>query len=339
MAMVCPQCRTTQVQGNNCTSCGSRLLFQANLGANNSSSSADLNAWQQTPWGRLIVGLLLSQGLAYGLSMLWTAAHLAATDDAEVSFWATEFGFIVWQAMQGVGLLIGGGLAGAGQSRGTLYAAFIGLVTGLFTLVIRQGRGDEITPFLSYSQPVFHVLCGAIGGFIGATIWRPLPVVHVPAAPEAPKDPRKIVRRPTESLAGPVCWFRVVLGVIVVVAGVLFARNILNFVINNSEGRLSIQSSSQARILTLEVAAFAALIGAGFAGATTQSGLKHGFIVGVVASILATGINLGRSQLAFDAVVLMSLGVFGMSLVGGWFGGMLFPPTSPHARRRGILHE
>ena len=77
-----------------------------------------------------------------------------------------------------MGLLIGGGLAGAGKSRAVVYGSFVGLISGMFAVVIQQGRGDALEPMLYYGQPLFHLVCGAIGAFIGSSIRKPLPLLY-----------------------------------------------------------------------------------------------------------------------------------------------------------------
>src|SRR5207249_5010482 len=85
----------------------------------------------QTPWGRILVGLLLAQGLYQGLRQLCTAGLLVAGEDAAGDVWATLLGLVLLQGLQGLGLLAGGALAGAGQRRGAFFGMFVGLWSGV----------------------------------------------------------------------------------------------------------------------------------------------------------------------------------------------------------------
>src|SRR3954451_15976025 len=109
MSMVCPQCNRAFEQQLNCPECGGRLLFQANTRATASDDSgSDLTQWQQTPWGRMLVGLILAQGLAYGLQQLFTAGFLASGEHS--SRWASLSGVALLHGLQGACLLVGGAL-------------------------------------------------------------------------------------------------------------------------------------------------------------------------------------------------------------------------------------
>src|SRR5437588_12705181 len=121
MAMVCPQCNRAFEQHLNCPECGGRLLFQAHTSGLTSEviSARPQSQWQQTHWGRMAVGLLLAQGLAYGLQQLLTAGLLATGE--QTSAWMTLWGIVFLHGIQGLCLLIGGALCGAGKQRGVLY--------------------------------------------------------------------------------------------------------------------------------------------------------------------------------------------------------------------------
>src|SRR5262249_23503666 len=105
MAMVCPQCNGTFEQRLHCPACGVRLLYRAGPSLARRTPGAETASWQQTPWGRILVGLLLAQGLYYSLRHLCTAGLLASGDDAAHNAWDTLYGLVLQQALQGVALL------------------------------------------------------------------------------------------------------------------------------------------------------------------------------------------------------------------------------------------
>src|SRR5438270_11891039 len=82
MAMVCPQCNGAYDQQLSCPKCSTRLDYQIPRGRKESSDWEAPSQWQQTPWGRIVVGLLLAQGLYYGLRQLFTAGLLVTGDEA-----------------------------------------------------------------------------------------------------------------------------------------------------------------------------------------------------------------------------------------------------------------
>ena len=68
MAMVCPQCASSYEQRLQCPTCGVRLLYDFR-GPKPAAQAAAVR-WQQTPWGRILIGLVLAQGLYFGLQHL-----------------------------------------------------------------------------------------------------------------------------------------------------------------------------------------------------------------------------------------------------------------------------
>src|SRR5262249_29947383 len=126
---------------------------------------------------RMMVGLIMAQGLAYGLQQLLNAA-LRATGE-QTSVWATLWGIVLLHGIQGFCLLVGGALCGAGKQRGTLYGSLVGLANGFIFLVVQRQSGDVLTEIALYGQPLLHMAFGALGGFVGTTIWKPPPPLQV----------------------------------------------------------------------------------------------------------------------------------------------------------------
>ena len=334
MAMVCPQCNRAYEQQLNCPDCGGRLLFQANSRAVSAEerNGGDGGQWQQTPWGRILAGLILAQGLAYSLQQLLTAGFLASGEQSTV--WRTLWGIVFLHGIQGLSLLIGGALCGAGRQRGILYGSFVGLINGLIFLIVQRQTGEVLTEIALYGQPILHMAFGALGGLLGTLIWKPVPTLQVPETAEKP------VIIPTPSLpflTGPIYMGRVCLGVVVVVVGVVWSNAILNWVMNASQGTLEIRTHLQAQLIGWEVIALATLFGSGLAGANTFNGLKQGLCVGVGSSLILVGIHLGNPKFVLETTVFMIMGIMILTVAGGWFGGQLFPPLQTGKRRGRVL--
>ncbi|HWY88337.1 MAG TPA: hypothetical protein VNX28_16615, partial [Gemmataceae bacterium] len=291
MAMVCPQCNRAFEQQLNCPECGGRLLFQANTRSSTPelASAGNLSQWQQTPWGRMAVGLILAQGLGYGLQQLLTAGLLATGEHPSV--WSTLWGIVLLHGLQGTCLLIGGALCGAGKQRGILYGSLIGLVNGLLFLILQRQNGEMPTAIALYGQPVLHMAFGALGGLIGTLIWKPLAALPVPEPLEGSK-PVAIPAPTLQFLAGPIYLGRVCLGVFIVVNGVVWSNAILNWVMSTSQGALEIRTHLQSQLIGWEVCGLATLFGAGLAGSSTFNGIKQGLCVGVGSSIILAGVYL-----------------------------------------------
>jgi len=337
MAMVCPQCNRAFEQLLNCPDCGGRLLYQvrsAKPALDDTPVGGDFSQWQQTPWGRLAIGLVLAQGLAYGLQHLLTAGFVATGE--EVTVWRTLGGMLLLTAVQGVCLVIGGALCGAGKQRGILYGSIIGLVNGLLFLVQRQ-TSDEIPAAITmYGQPALHLALGALGGFIGTLIWKPIPALQV-LDPGSGVKPRPSSGMALPFLAGPIHLGKVCLGIFIVVNGVVWSKGILSWIMSASQGTLEIRTHLQAQLIGWEVCALVSLIGAGLAGFGTFNGLKQGLCVGIGASIIIFGVSFGDPKGNLESTLFTVFGVLIMTMVGGWFGSQLFPPIVARRKRNRIL--
>jgi hypothetical protein len=337
MAMVCPQCKASHEQSLHCPSCGVRLLYQSHQRRPEGSSSGSTGQWLHTAVGRVIAGILLAQGLAYGLQLLCTAGALAAADDVEQSVWSTLYGLVLLQVLQGMSLLIGGGLAGAGQRRAPLLGLVVGLVHGVLFLSIQRLQGTPQTEISLYGQPILHVVFGVVGAIIGTCIWRPLPTLAMPEF-ETDKDFQPLRSRKSRFalLSGPIAWGRVFAGIVFVTAGFLWGPGMLSVMLDASQGKLRVTDHLQAQLVTWEIIGLATLFGGAMAGATTRNGLKQGLFVGLGASIVLVGNYLGGKAFLLEQSLYMVGSIVCLTLVGGWFGGQLFPPVQGIPRFRSM---
>jgi hypothetical protein len=329
-------------QNGVCPLCNVVLLFHApNLQGEPVAAAVVEEApsrWQQTPWGKIVIGLILAQGLNFGLQQFVTAVILAGGESSDV--WGTLWGLVLHHTVLAVSLLAGGALSGAGQSRGMVYGALIGLTSGVISLALRNHRGGDPFPsLLMYGEPLMHLVIGALGGALGMLIWRPTPKL-----PELENSSPTPVVIPSLGVSlghlfvGPVHLGRVCAGAFIVVIGVVWSTAILEFLMRASNGGLATTSKLQAQLVSMEISALVALIGAGFAGATTNNGLKQGLCVGIAAGAIVLGLQISDPKFLLEAAVFTISGIISVALIGGWFGGQLFPPIDPSRKKRRFSH-
>lgn len=333
MAMVCPKCNGTFEQRLNCPTCDVRLLFQTPR-RHGGRGEAE-TAWQQTPWGRLLIGLVLSQGLYYGLRHLCTALMLAGSEESTQAFWTTPAGLILLQSLQAGGVLVAGMLAGAGHRQAVLYGLLLGLWGGVIDLLVQSLSGHMLTTVLALGLPILQAFFGGLGGMIGSAVWKPLPVVGLGASSGKPGPRFADSRRKLASyFAGPIAWVRVGMGIAVAVGGALWAHAILELVVEASEGMLLPETKFQSELVTWEITALVMAFGSALAGATTRNPLKQGLCVGLGTCTILLGLHLGTPVLPVR-VLLFTLGTaMFLGFLGSWFGGQLFPPLALIPRQR-----
>jgi hypothetical protein len=337
MPMVCPKCNGAFEQRWQCPTCGVRLAYQS--GSLPVVGEVDPGSpWGQTPWGRILVGVVLSQGLYHGLRQLATAGLLIGGPDAAHSVWSTISGLVVLQGIQAVCLVVAGMLAGAGLRQGILFGAIVGVWNGVLSVIVQAAAGGPHTAVTLLGQPILHTAFGAAGGFLGCQIWKPLPILAGPASPQiAPPIAAGRVRRPL--FDGPVAWGRLLLGAAVAIGGAVWAHVILELVLEASQGALTISDHLQAQLVTWEVTGLAMLAGSALAGAGTANSLKQGLCVGVAVSAILFGFRLGVQHAGLNDLVLTVACSLALGLAGAWFGGSLFPPLAKGPIRKGLGPE
>ncbi len=124
-------------------------------------------------------------GLSYGLQQLATAGLVAGGDGSLGGLWTTLAGLILLHGLQGVSLIIGGAVTGAGQPRGLLYGSVVGLLSGAAFLALQRHQGDGQPDVLLFAQPVVHAFFGMLGGLVGRVIWKPPPTVPLATGVQA----------------------------------------------------------------------------------------------------------------------------------------------------------
>lgn len=331
MAMVCPQCNGAHEQRLECPTCAVRLVFREQ--AQGPSTNSLPNGWQQTAWGRILIGLLLAQGVFHGLKHLCVAGLLVSEAAGQEDLWAGMPGYLLLFSLQIIGVTVGGLLAGAGQRQGAVFGAVLGVWNGVLLLVMHPDVPEELAGCTSLGLPLAQGVLGALAGWLGGRIWSPLtPAAGLGAGRQILKTARKQHRK---LFAGPVVWVRVVLGTSLAVAGALSASVLLDKLIQVSAYNLSPESQLHAQIVTWEISALAVLLGGTLAGATTLNGLKQGLVVGVLTSVLLVGIRLASpNPPSFFILAGSMFGPVVLAMMGGGFGSQLLPPLAATSRKR-----
>lgn len=334
MAMVCPQCNSTYEQRWQCPQCETRLLFHDIRGLPERSSERPLR-WLQRPWGRIFLGLLLAQGLFYGLRHFVTAGLMAAQGrEAVEQMWTATSGILLLQSVQMFALLVGAVFAGAGQRSAAFLGGMVGAWNGVFSVLLPPGPAQALTMIALFGQPLLQAVMGAAGGWFGAAMWKPL---HSTTIVDAPQPRRRAFLRPNMDLfSGPVSWVRVVVGAILAVAGTLTATLLFEKILDISHGSLGTTDELQDRLITLEIKALALLFGGALAGATTRNGPKQGLCVGLASTVILIGIEMNFIERWLPLAGLTAVAAVTLSLAGGWFGSQLFPPILRRRRQRGL---
>jgi hypothetical protein len=334
MAMVCPQCNNSYEQRWQCPTCETRLLFHDVRSLPARSSDRPLR-WRQRPWGRIFLGLLLAQGLFYGLRHFVTAGLMAAQGRETIEeMWTATSGILLLQTVRMFALLVGAVFAGAGQRPAVFVGAMVGAWNGVFSVLLLPGPAQALTTIALFGQPLLQAVMGAAGGWIGSVLWKPLPLATEAETPRP--RPHAFLRPNMDLFSGPVAWVRVAAGVILAVAGTLTATLLFEKILDLGHGSLATTDELQDRLITLEIKALALLFGGALAGATTRNGLKQGLCVGLASTVILIGIEMNYIERWLPLAGLTAIAALSLCLAGGWFGSQLFPPLLRRRHQRGL---
>jgi hypothetical protein len=288
---------------------------------------------KQTAWGQVMIGLILAQGLFYGLRHLLTGILLGATGVEPQALWEDTRNILLLQSVQMMAILAGGALAAGGRQQGLFLGTMVGAWNGVLAILLKQNPSPELTIVVEYGQPLLHAAFGALGGWIGSQIWQPIqPTANILLGPQHAKP----ARTSQPLFAGKVYWFRVLAGSAFAILGTLYATVLFRKVLEASGGVLGTSDHFQDRIITWEIKALAAIVGGALAGATTKNGMKQGIFVGLFSSLVLIAILAPVGDIWFKVAGFIAASTVPLCMAGGWFGGQLFPPVLVRNQRRGI---
>src|SRR5262245_17289132 len=205
MSMICPQCHGQFEQRLQCPTCNIRLLYH---GPKSALDAVRKNQnLLQTPWSRMFLGVLLAQGLYFGLRKLCLAGLMAFGDSLHNEVMTALYGLMLLQALQLLGLIVGATLAGAGQRWGFVLGGVVGLLNGILSYIFQDNAFQLASLASLFGMPLAHTVFGAVAGHVGTTIWKPLTPAEEPKL--AISFEKKIIG-PAQAYAatfsGPVSW-------------------------------------------------------------------------------------------------------------------------------------
>jgi hypothetical protein len=330
MAMVCPRCETVHEQRLQCPGCGDRLQYPETP-RRVATAEAPAERWQDLIWGRVFVGLLLSQGFFYALRHLATGLMLAfepPSDPSDES--GVLFGLVLSQVLQVAALLVGAGLIGSGQRHGAALGAVVGVWNGVLAGLAPRAAGQPFSTVALYGDPLLQTMLGALAGWAGSVIWEPLIVLE-------PRAPRRAARRapPRQRIplfAGKIAFVRVLLGTLLAVAGALSASAVLALIARLNDSELATSATILDNLVTWEVKALALLAGGVLAGSNSSNGLKQGLCAGIAVGLTLAALEPHSQEEWFEMVGFMLIGSIALCLLGGWFGSQVFPPVITRKR-------
>ncbi len=313
MAMYCEHCHKPRPEALVCSICGGPLRpGQA------PAVTGPTDAWMASPLGRVLLGLLLAQGLFHAARSLATGILLVCFGpEAVEAFQNSLVGVVFWQVVQGLALLAGTAPIGSGDPFGFFYGMLVGLGNGLICTAFPLVPGTASGNLASFCLPLIQAAVGLFGGWLGSLIWLPAPeIVTIPV--------RKAQAWVRPLLKGPILWTRVAIGAAITIAGAISAGALFDAMLEAGHGRLATSSYLQDRIFTWEIKILLLLLGGAIAGANTMNGFKQGLVVGV-ASALALALLPRYSASILEGLILF-VATVSFCTLGGWFGGQLLPP-------------
>lgn len=356
MQLFCPTCQLATAAAQRCPRCGGLLLLPHETGDGRGGRSRVVPPLPPQPPATLqvAIGVVLALGLYAGLHRIVggvaTVIQLPAGSEWFIGY--QNHGWFTW-GLQGFAVALGALIAAAGRVSGFALGSVVGGICGGLFLAgewFTCGTAD-----VSRAWPLGVSLgSGGLAGWVATRVWGTIPALEMPVVEHNRLSSSFLALQKEQQSQRPTAWLRIVIGAAVMVGAVVMADAIRSGAQKYSGGMLKTHSVGQAQFLTWQIAVLGILGGAALAGASTGSGIRHGFITGVLgaAGVLALTATQGESfrpvkywlnQLQLGgvaphdpaALIATTLWLVLLGVIGGWFGNTLFQPIAPpHMRQR-----
>jgi hypothetical protein len=304
-----------------------------------------------TAAGRLAVGTVAALG-AYLAFRKFLAGWAALVMADPPGWWNSDEGLFAVLGAQALAAVFVATLAGAGRPGGWWLGLIVGALTGGLFLGGEVLGGAPPGYLVLAIQPAVLAVLGTAAGAVGGAVWAGRPEVDMPSPAVRRSSSVQLGEVTPKDEGRPTRWLRIVVGAVLITAGVGLADPARKAVEKNSGGALRSASIGQARFLSSQLATLAVLGGAAVAAASTGAGVRHGALAGVLGTAGVFGLAAVQQALPVPVLYLLDhMGVdatnpaspavaggvgFGLlvgGVVGGWLGGTLFLPLAPAHRR------
>jgi len=351
MLLFCPECQSAFTGVSRCPRCGGLLLMPNEAPPSvGEPGRVPVELYKPTPSGRTVVGTIIALGVYLGLRKLTQGTVLAVADQA---WWQSADALTTVFILQVIATVFGALLCSAGRTGGIASGALVGLLCGgaFFAAEVAEGMpGLQLALLL---QPVLLIVCGAIAGAAGSWVWSAVPELDMPAPLVKKSSSIELLQDAPKETPRPTRWLRVLLGMLVIVAGLGLAEKARFAAEKASRGTLKVESRGQGKFMSWQIATLAVLLGGTLAGANTGAGLRHGILAGILGGLGGGALAIFRGEFSQPEEYLLNymnipigspqdpLAIFGLgfgvvvaAMVGGWFGGQLLPPLAPTHMRK-----
>jgi len=331
-----------------CPKCAARLIApQEAFMTADASAAPPPDPIRPTFLSRIILGTIATLGLVVAFGELTSAIKGSTPADASVVLGSR------FLAMFGGGLL-----CGAGRTNSAGPAIFVGI--SIFMLLIANDFDGTAQLNIAWFAvlAIGLPLVAWVAAWIGIIVWPAAPNL-LDTLPNPNFRSSKLATlsglkttNPRDSIP-PTAWLRVVVGSLIAFAGIAASDEIRNLMFRVSSGAFQTGGLSRSGIIGVQIVGILLFLGGAAAGATTGSGLRHGLLAGVLASLDLFVASTGRGELPYPALegfyrtlgittaplsdwnngIPVAIAILAFTSFGGWLGGQFFLKLAPKMMR------
>ncbi|MGL4424152.1 MAG: hypothetical protein ACRCZF_26085 [Gemmataceae bacterium] len=354
MQLFCPSCQAAFAGTTHCLKCGGRLLApHESFGLAGKNRQNTESRFRPSFGNRILLATLVGLGVFLAGRDLLIAAGLGQLLEGTLP--KAGFGAMLLQVFAAT---LGGFIGGAARTDGLSIGAVAGVMMGAVPAGFASAATETGLPPGWYGMlitSIFALCTMALGGSLASRIWPPEAAfgdmgasAHASASLDKLAE-EKINTKKTYHTS----WFRIILGTIIALGGVMGADYLRIGLFKASLGLMQISSIRSSPYIGFEIAIAALFIAGMVAGSNTGAGLRHGLFVGL---ITAAGIFIACARqpdnffpaiegafLTFGdtpepitrplSAIRILGGVVAITSFGGWLGGQLFLPLASKARQ------